>query len=99
MTLEKYFEGEQNLNEGTRRGSDKTLEELLNAVVTPQVLGEFTGTGAAQSLPHTLGKVPAAVLVGLTSVATTAAVVEGTHTASNVLVTVTSGAKFKVLVF
>jgi len=59
-----------------------------------------TGSGAQQSIAHGLGAVPAGVLVsctdnsGSTNVFT---VTEGTHTATNVLVTVTTGAKYKVL--
>jgi hypothetical protein len=59
-----------------------------------------TGTGAQQSIAHGLGAVPAGVLAsctdnsGSTNVFT---VTEGTHTATNVLVTVTTGAKYKVL--
>ena len=59
-----------------------------------------TGTGAQQSIAHGLGAVPAGVLAscadnsGSTNVFT---VTEGTHTATNVVVTVTTGAKYKVL--
>jgi len=59
-----------------------------------------TGTGASQSIAHGLGAVPVGVLVSCTdnSGSTDAfTVTEGTHTSTNVLVTVTSGAKFKVL--
>jgi hypothetical protein len=62
---------------------------------------EQTGTGAAQNVAHGLGAVPAAVLVAPTDLAPATAgvytVTEGTHTSTNVVVTVTSGKKFKVL--
>ena len=62
---------------------------------------EQTGTGASQNVAHGLGVTPAAVLVAPTdtSPSTTGAytVVEGSHGATNVVVTVTSGKKFKVL--
>ena len=59
-----------------------------------------TGNGAQQSIAHGMGAVPAGVLAsctdnsGSTNVFTVA---EGAHTATNVLVTVTTGAKYKVL--
>ena len=59
-----------------------------------------TATGSPQSIAHGLGAVPAGVLVscydnsGSTDVFT---VTEGTHTSTNVVVTVTASAKFKVL--
>lgn len=62
---------------------------------------EQTGTGSAQNIAHGLGAVPAAVLIVPTDTApaTTGAytAVEGAHDATNVIVTVTSGKKFKVL--
>lgn len=59
-----------------------------------------TGTGSAQNVAHGLGAVPAGVLVSLvdnsasTNVFTVA---EGTHTSTNVVLTVTANATFKVL--
>lgn len=61
-----------------------------------------TGTGASQNVAHGLGLTPAGVLVSCTDNSSSAnifTVVEGTHDATNVKVTVTSGAKFKVLAF
>ena len=62
---------------------------------------EQTGTGAAQNIAHGLGAVPAKVLVTPTDLtpATVGSyvVTEGTHDGTNVVVTVTSGKKFKVL--
>jgi len=62
---------------------------------------EQTGTGSAQNVAHGLGAVPAVVLVAPTELAAGLAAgydcAEGTHTSTNVVVTVTSGAKFKVL--
>ena len=59
-----------------------------------------TGTGASQNVAHGLGATPAGVLV--VPVDTTAstnawAVAEGTHTSTNVVLTVTASATFKVL--
>src|SRR5690348_14089245 len=61
---------------------------------------EQTGTGASQNVAHGLGAVPAAVLIVPTDTdpATIGAytAVEGSHDITNVVVTVTSGKKFKV---
>lgn len=62
---------------------------------------EQTGTGSAQNVAHGLGVVPTSVMLAPTdtSPATVGVytVTEGTHTTTNVVVTVTSGKKFKVL--
>lgn len=117
MLDKEYFEGQQNIGKGSRRGEDKLLVELLNDVsgdvatlqsdvvtlqsdVLKEVLAEEIGTGAPQNVAHTLGKVPTGVLVSLTDVPVGGAnVVEGVHTDTDVVVTVTALAKFKVLVF
>lgn len=62
---------------------------------------EQTGTGSAQSVAHGLGAVPSLVLIVPTDL-TPATVgqysaVEGTHTTTNVVVTVTTGKKYKVM--
>ena len=61
---------------------------------------EQTGNGSAQNVAHGLGATPAGVLIVPTDTApaTTGAytVTEGTHTSTNVVVTVTSGKKYKV---
>jgi len=60
---------------------------------------EQTGTGSEQSIAHGLGVTPSLVIINITgSPATYAALTEslGTHDATNVKVTVTSGWKYKV---
>lgn len=61
---------------------------------------EQTGNGASQSVAHGLGAVPTRVTIIPTDTApaTTGAytAVEGAHTSTNVLVTVTTGKKYKV---
>lgn len=61
---------------------------------------EQTGTGSAQNVAHGLGIVPAGVIVWPTDLtpATVGSytVTEGTHTSTNVVVTVTTSKKFKV---
>lgn len=67
------------------------------------VSAEQTGNGSAQSIPHGLGVVPSGVLIVPTDTAPTTAgdytAVEGTHTSTNVVVTVTNGKKYKVFAF
>lgn len=64
---------------------------------------EQTGTSSAQNIAHGLGVTPGLVMVFPTdtNVATTGdyIVTEGTHTTTNVVVTVTTGKKFKVVAF
>ena len=61
---------------------------------------EQTGTGSAQNVAHGLGVAPSKVLIVPTELAAGLAAgydaAGGTHTTTNVVVTVTSGAKFKV---
>jgi formylmethanofuran:tetrahydromethanopterin formyltransferase len=58
------------------------------------VAKQQAGTGASQNIAHGLGAVPAVVLAIPTDGGT---VVYGTHTSTNVVVTVTSGKKFDVV--
>lgn len=82
---------------------DATGRVRLNGPPIPQVFvsTEQTGTGAAQSIPHGLGVTPSKVFVTPTDLAPATTgqftVTEGTHTATNVVVTVTSGKKYKVI--
>jgi hypothetical protein len=55
-----------------------------------------TGTGSSQSIAHGLGATPSAVFVSFTGSTASQAVTEGTHTSTNCVLTVTSGATFKV---
>lgn len=65
------------------------------------ISAEQTGTGSAQNVAHGLGAAPSYVVVALTEFgsATAVDVAEGSHTATNVVLTVTSGAKFKVIAY
>ena len=61
---------------------------------------EVTGNGAAQNTAHTLEKVPERVLVFLTGGPASYAqptITQGAHTASEVIVTCTTGWKYRVL--
>ena len=76
--------------------------QLANQAVTKAKAKVFistsqTGTGASQNVAHGLGVVPSLVLVAPLTLTSPYSCVEGTHTNTNVVVTVTSGATFKVL--
>jgi predicted RecA/RadA family phage recombinase len=74
----------------------------LNAIAAPRLFlsTEQTGTGSSQNVAHGLGVIPEMIIVYPTDTApaTTGAytMVEGSHTSTNVVVTVTTGKKFKV---
>ena len=59
---------------------------------------EQTGTGSPQNVAHGLGATPSIVMIAVTEDPAGSGfdVAEGTHTSTNVVVTVTSGVKFKV---
>jgi predicted RecA/RadA family phage recombinase len=65
------------------------------------ISAEQTGTGSAQNVAHGLGVVPSRVFVAPTDLTPATvgsySVVEGSHTTTNVVVTVTTSKKFKVL--
>jgi hypothetical protein len=81
----------------TRNIKPRTIR-ARNALVFKSA--EVTGNGSAQNTAHGLGVVPSLVLVIPTDTApaTTGAytAVEGTHDATNCVVTVTSGKKYRV---
>jgi hypothetical protein len=59
---------------------------------------EQTGTGASQDIAHGLATTPGLVMIQVTAVASaTDTFVEGVHDATNVKVTASVGAKFKVV--
>jgi hypothetical protein len=60
------------------------------------ISGVLTGTGSAQNIAHGLGVVPASVVIVPLSMSSSYAATEGAHTSTNAIVTVTSGATFKV---
>lgn len=85
-----------------------TTGKLANESVTVSKMkvfksSELTGTGVAQNTAHGLGSVPALVIVYPTdtSAATEGVYVssEGTHTSTEVVVTVTNGKKYRVVAF
>lgn len=73
---------------------DKTVKAASTAMF---VSTEQTGTGSSQNIAHGLGATPTVVLVALTNVSSVATITEGSHGSTNVVVTATSGAKYKVM--
>jgi hypothetical protein len=73
----------------------------VGALVDEFASTEQTGTGSAQNIPHGMGVVPKAVFCIPTDTSPATAgvftVTEGAHDATNCVVTVTAGKKFKVL--
>jgi hypothetical protein len=85
-----------------------TTSKIANGSVTVAKMSVFksteqTGTGSTQNIAHGLGATPGLVMVYPTdtNVATTGnyVVTEGSHTNTNVVVTVTSGKKYRVVAF
>lgn len=78
---------------------DSVESDITGLIVgaVPFISAEITGTGAGQSIPHTLGSTPSKVLIIPTSFSGSYTVVEGAHTSTDVILTATSGAKFKVV--
>lgn len=76
------------------RGSGDSLAGVF-------ISSEQTGTGSSQNVAHGLGRTPTKILVAPTEFLSNQNVdiAEGTHTSTNVVVTVTSGVKFKVLAY
>lgn len=77
--------------------------EMVPATLDPRffVSSEQTGTGGAQSIAHGLGVVPSVVMIFPTDLSPATVgqyvVTEGAHTNANVVVTVTTGKKYKVV--
>lgn len=82
--------------------ADTTVTVKLNEGLVTQkfISSEQTGTGSSQNVAHGLGVVPTRVLVTYTDLTPATAgsvnVTYGSHTSTNVVVTVTSGKKFLV---
>ena len=88
--------------------SSVTTAKIASGSVTVAKMSVFksseqTGTGSAQNVAHGLGVAPGLVMVYPTDTSPATAgeyaMVEGSHTSTNVVVTVTSGKKFKVVAF
>lgn len=62
---------------------------------------ERTGTGSQETIAHGLGSAPSHVFAVLTEFLSSANVdvTEGAHTATNILITVTTGVKYKLLAY
>ncbi len=76
------------------------------ATTAAKVTGKFqsavrTGTGSQETIAHGLGVAPTMVLVSVydTTETSTYTITEGTHTTTNLLVTVTADIQYKVVAF
>jgi hypothetical protein len=78
-------------------GSDVGSATITKSNIKMFISGVLTGTGSAQNIAHGLGVVPTNVFTSFTGSTASQAVSEGTHTTTNIVVTVTSAATFKVL--
>jgi hypothetical protein len=95
------------INSDVADGSITTSKIATGAVTVTKMKtfksSEQTGSGSAQNIAHGLAVTPSLVIVYPTdtNVSTTGdyVVTEGTHTSTNVVVTVTSGKKYKVVAF
>ena len=90
--------------EGGLPDSTVTSADIKDATIAAADINIYvsdlqTANGSAQAHAHGLGVVPSKVLVSIyTDNGGTATVItENNHTASNVSVTITSGAKYKIL--
>lgn len=81
------------------RLADGGPSDNANALDGVFISSEQTGTGSSQNVAHGLGRAPTKVIVALTEFLSNQSVdvAEGSHDSTNVVVTVTSGVKFKVL--
>jgi hypothetical protein len=89
---------EGGLNDSTITSADIKNASIVSADIKIFVSSEQTGNGNAQSIAHGLGSTPTKVICSLTEFGSTQAcdIAEGTHTSTNVVVTVTNGVKYKV---
>jgi hypothetical protein len=82
-------------------GSVETAAIAANAVTFANlnvfVANGQTGTGSSQSIAHGLGVIPSAAWISFEGSTASQAVTYGSNTSTNVVLTVTSGAKFTVV--
>ena len=92
------FWTEGGLNDSTVTSADIKDATVVAADINIFVSAELTGTGSAQTFNHGLGATPTKTIVGVINFGASVAVdiVEGTHTATDCVVTATSGIKYKI---
>lgn len=102
LTTEANSNAEVGVCTAAALSADTTVRVKLSgdAVTRRFLSSEQTGTGSAQNVAHGLGVTPKRVWITYTDLspatAGTVNVTYGTHTSTNVVVTVTSGKKFLV---
>lgn len=92
--------------EAITSGSTATIKVRLAGGIASANSGvfisaELTGDGSSQATAHGLGATPSYVVATLTEFtsAQSVDVAEGTHTSTNVVMTVTNGVKYRVIAF
>ena len=78
-------------------GTDIGAATITKSNIKMFISSVQTGTGSVQGIAHGLGVIPTNVFVAFTGTTAAQAVTEGTHTFTNCVVTVTTGATFKIL--
>ena len=93
------FWTEGGLVDSTVTSADIKDATIVAADINVFVSAVLVGTGSAQTFNHGLGAVPTKTIVGVINFGASTAVdiVEGTHTATDCVVTCTSGVKYKIL--
>ena len=93
------FWTEGGLVDSTVTSADIKDATIVAADINVFVSAVLVGTGSAQTFNHGLGATPTKTIVGVINFGASTAVdiVEGTHTATDCVVTCTSGVKYKIL--
>lgn len=92
------------LSSGDLAAASVGTSQLAANAVTKAKMALFVGngkigTGSSQNIAHGLGVAPTAVIVSFEGSTTSQAVTYGSHTSTNVVVTVTTAAVFTVIAF
>ena len=90
---------EGGLNDSTVTSADIKDATVAAADINIFVSAVLVGTGSAQTFAHGLGATPTKTIVGVINFGASVAVdvVEGTHTATDCVVTATTGVKYQIL--
>jgi hypothetical protein len=83
----------------TLSGSDIGAATITKSNINMYGGNGKTGTGSPQSIAHGLGAIPSFVTITFTGTTAAQAVTYGTHTNTNIVLTVTSAATFDVIAF
>lgn len=94
-------EGTSDIADGAVTSAKLATGAVTKAKTAMFVSTEQTGTGSSQNIAHGLGVTPTVIFAAPTDTSPSTVgvytVTEGSHTSTNVVLTVTSGKKFKVM--